>query len=227
MTIRTHRNWRSRAGFTLLELMLALAILSIILVMIAESFSAVIHSKVHGEARLDIDREGRAILWELTNEIRGAVQTPMPNAAPSDVLLIGRAQMGGATPIDAITVSTLAAGHRRAITGMDAEEVVSYSVTTNPQVRGWYVLARSQRSALLLSTNIPGPPPIELADNVVSLHIKYYNGMSWLESWDSTALPPPTQLPIAVSIELVLGAGGGRVMDFATQVMLPMAVPIW
>jgi len=226
MTIRIHRDARAGAGFTLLELMLALAILAIILVMIAGSFSAVVHSKVHGEARLDLDREGRALLWEITNEIRGAVQTPLPNP-PSDVLLIGRGQMGGAVPIDAITVSTLAAGHRRAITGMDAEQLVSYSITQNPQVRGWYVLTRSQRSALLLSTNVPGPPPIVLADNVVSLHIKYFNGMAWLESWDSTALPPPNQLPIAVSIELVLGAGGGRVMDFATQVMLPMSVPLW
>ena len=221
-----HHHSRARAGFTLLELMLALAILSIILVMIAGSFNAVIHSKVHGEARLDIDREGRAILWELVSEIRGAAQTPLPNP-PSNVLLIGRGQMGGAAPIDAITVSTLAAGHRRAITGMDAEQLVSYSMTANPQVRGWYVLTRNQRSALLLSTNIPGPPPVELADNVVSLHIKYFNGISWLESWDSTALPAPTQLPIAVSIQLVLGAGGGRLMNFATEVILPMAVPVW
>jgi prepilin-type N-terminal cleavage/methylation domain-containing protein len=226
MTIKPHSE-RLDAGFTLLELMLALAILSIILVMIAESFSAVVHSKIHGEARLDIDREGRAILWELSNEIRGAVQTPLPNSAPSNVLLIGLGQMGGALPIDAITVSTLAGGHRRAITGMEAEQVVSYSETSNPQVRGWYLLMRTERSGLLLNTNIPGPPPTELADNVVSLHIKYFNGMSWLESWDSTALPQPAQLPIAVSIELVLGAGGGRVMDFATQVMLPMAVPLW
>jgi len=225
MIVNRHREC-SGAGFTLLELMLALAILSIILVMIAESFSAVVHSKIHGEARLDIDREGRAILWELTNEIRGAVQTPSPNP-PSDVLLIGAGQMGGGLPIDAITVSTLAAGHRRAITGMEAEEVVSYSETSNPQIRGWYLLTRSQRSGLLLNTNVPATPPIELADNVVSLHIKYFNGLTWLESWDSTALPPPAQLPIAVSIELVLGAGGGRVMDFATQVMLPMAVPLW
>ncbi|HLX36433.1 MAG TPA: prepilin-type N-terminal cleavage/methylation domain-containing protein [Candidatus Binataceae bacterium] len=226
MIIVTHRDSRWSAGFTLLELMLALAILSVVLVMIAGSFSAVIHSKIHGEARLDVDREGRAILWELANEIGGAVQTSLP-IPPSNVLLIGKGQMGGGLPVDSITVSTLAAGHRRAITGMEAEWLVTYAMTPNPQVRGWYVLSRGQRSALLLSTNIAGPPPIELADNVVSLHIRYFNGLTWLESWDSTALPAPAQLPIAVSIELVLGAGGGRLVDFATQVVVPMAVPLW
>ena len=43
-------------GFTLLEVMLAISILALILVMIAGSFNAVVHSKVHGEARLDVDR---------------------------------------------------------------------------------------------------------------------------------------------------------------------------
>ncbi|HLI78732.1 MAG TPA: prepilin-type N-terminal cleavage/methylation domain-containing protein [Candidatus Binataceae bacterium] len=222
----THHGLGAGAGFTLLELMLALGILALILVMIAGSFNVVIHSKVQGEARLDVDREGRAILWQLTNEIRGAVQTPYPNF-PSNVLLLGKGQMGGTLPIDSITVSTLAAGHRRAITGMDAEELVSYSATPNPQARGWFVLTRSQRSALLIGSNIPGAPPTELADNLVSLHIKYFNGGEWLESWNSTELPPPTQLPVAVSIDIVLGAGRGRLMNFSTEVILPMALPVW
>ncbi len=223
---RIHRDSPAGAGFTLLELMLALGILCLILMMIAGSFNAVIHSKVQGEAHLDVDREGRAILWELSNEIRGAVQTPYPSP-PSNVMLLGQGQMGGALPVDSITVSTLAAGHRRAITGMVAEELVSYSMSPNPQARGWYILTRTQRSALLLGGNVQGPPPIELADNIVSLHIKYFNGLTWLESWDSTALPVPTQLPLAVSIDLVVGAGRGVVRNFSTEIMLPMAVPVW
>jgi len=213
-----------RAGFTLLELMIALFILMMVMVMIMGSFNAVVHSKIHGEARLNVDRQGRAILWELANEISSAVQTANP---VSNVLLQGMGQMRGGLPIDAVTVSTLAAGHRRAITGFDAEELVSYSVTPNSKVRGWYILTRSQHSALLASTTSRLPPPSELADNVVSLHLKYFNGATWMESWDSTALPPSTQLPLAVSIDLVLGTGAGRNMNFSTEVILPMAVQVW
>ncbi len=220
------RSTRADAGFTLLELMLAIAILALILVMIAGSFNAVIHSKVQGEARLDVDRQGRAILWQLANELRGAAQTIAPNP-PCDVLLVGLGQMGSGMPVDAITVSTLSAGHRRSISGIDAEEVVSYTVTPNPQVRGWYVLYRNQRSALM---GMDGPfptPPTELADNVVGLHIKYFNGGDWLESWDSTAIPAPAQLPVAVSIDLLLGTGHGNNMEFSTEVVLPMAILVW
>lgn len=204
--------------------MVAISILAIVLVMISGAFSTVIHSKIHGEARLDVDREGRAIIWELANEIRGAVQTPNPS---SNVLLIGLGQMRDTAPVNAITISTLAAGHRRAITGFSSEELVSYSVTPNPQMRKAYILTRSQRSALMMLTASFTTPPIELADNVISLHIRYFNGNTWLESWDSTALPPSSQLPVAVSIDLVLAAGAGRFMNFSTEVLLPMAVQTW
>ncbi len=220
------RSGHIEAGFTLLELMLAIAILALILVMIAGSFNAVIHSKVQGEARLNVDRQGRAILWQLANELRGAAQTAAPNPQ-SDVLLIGLGQGGGGTPVDAITLSTFSAGHRRAISGIDAEQVVSYSVTANPRVRGWYILSRNQRSALLGMTGPFPTPPTELADNVVALHIKYFNGGDWLESWDSTAIPAPAQLPVAVSIDLIMGTGNGRNMEFSTEVVLPMAIPVW
>lgn len=209
--------------------MLAITILAIVLIMIAGSFNAVIHSKVHGEARLEVDREGRAILWELSNEIRGAVQTPSPNPI-SNVMLIGLGQMRDFVPVDGITVSTLAAGHRRAIVGFDAEQLVSYVVTPNTRVSRklkWNILTRSQRSALLVGNASSSTQPTELADNVVSLHFKYFDGYQWLESWDSTAVPPPGQLPMAVSIDLVLGAGNGRVVNFSTQVLLPMAVQVW
>ena len=206
--------------------MIALAILALILIMISGSFNAVVHSKVHGEARLDVDREGRAIMWQLANEIRGAVQTTPPNPQ-SNVLLIGLGQMRSGAAIDAITVSTLNAGHRRSITGMSAEQLVSYSVTPNPRVRGWYILSRNQQSALMGVNGSFALPPTQLADNVVELHIRYFNGGDWLESWDSTAIPPPSQLPVAVSIELGLGTGSVRDMYFSTLVMVPMSIPIW
>jgi hypothetical protein len=36
-----------------------------------------------------------------------------------------------------------------------------------------------------------------------------------------------SQLPIAVAIQIQMAAPGGRVMDFATQVTVPMAFTQW
>jgi len=217
--IGTHQAPR---GFTLIEMMLAIGVLAMILAMLASSFHTIAQSKVHAEARLMVDREGRALLWQLSKEVSNAVQTPY---AISHVALLGAGHMGNGLPIDTITMSTYSAGHRRALTGMTPENIVTYNLTPNPSRPRWYVLQRSQQSGLLTST--VAAQATVLADNVLSLHFRYFDGNRWGESWDSSSLPARTQLPIAVAIQIQMAAPGGRVMDFATQVTVPMAIQQW
>jgi hypothetical protein len=169
-----------------------------------------------------VDREGRALLWQLTKELRNAVQTPYTQ---SNVALLGNGRMGNGAPIDTITMSTFSGGHRRAITGMTPETIVTYNLTPNPDQQGWYMLQRSQQSGLL--TNTVAQQSMVLADNILSLHFRYFDGQKWDESWDSSSMPRGTQLPIAVAIQIQMAAPGGRVMDFATQVTVPMAMQQW
>lgn len=222
MISRFARHPAADRGFTLIEMMLAIGVLGLILAMLASSFSTVAHSKVHAENRLIVDREGRALLWQISKEIRDAAQTPI---SVSRVLLEGAGHIGAAGPIDTITISTFSAGHRRAITSIAPEFIVSYDITTNPDHRGWYILRRSQQSGLMASA--ASAQSIVLADNLLSLHLRYFDGQRWSESWDSTALPRGNQLPVAVAIQIAMAAPGGREMDFATQVTVPMAISEW
>ena len=57
------------------------------MVMLAGSFHAVAAGKTHAEGRLLSNRQARALLAQLTNELHGAVQTPL---IASHVLLIGQ-----------------------------------------------------------------------------------------------------------------------------------------
>lgn len=213
---------RAPRGFTLIEMMLAIGVLALILTMLAGSFSTIAHSKVHAEGRLMVDREGRSLLWQLTKELRNAVQTPY---ALSNVALLGSGHMGNGVAIDAITLSTFSAGHRKALTGMTPESIVTYNLTANPDQPGCYMLQRSQQSGLLTST--VAQQTTVLADNVMSLHFRYFDGQKWDESWDSSSQPRGTQLPVAVAIQIKMAAPGGHVMDFATQVTVPMAIQEW
>jgi len=222
MTIRRTQTRRIPRGFTLIEMMLAIGVLAMILAMLASSFSTIAHSKVHAEGKLLVDREGRALLWQLTKEFRNAVQTPY---TASNVALFGAGHMSGGNAVDTLTLSTFSGGHRRALTGMTPETIVTYNLMANREQQGWYVLQRSQQSGLLTST--VSPQVTVLADNVVSLHFRYFDGQRWGESWESPSQPRGRQLPIAVAIQIQMGAPGGRVMDFATQVTLPMAIQQW
>lgn len=216
------RRGRMAHGFTLIEMMLAVAILAVIMAMMASSFHAVAASKIHAEGRMWADRAGRSIIWELSSEIRGAVQTP---AAASHVMLHGTAQFLSGVAANSISVSTLNAAHRRAIAGFSPEDIVTYALVPNPSHRGWLILERSQQSGL--ASGGSQPAPVILADNVLSLRMRYFDGNQWGDTWNSDILSPGNQIPIAVSINLDMAAPNGRDLRFSTQVMLPMSIAVW
>jgi prepilin-type N-terminal cleavage/methylation domain-containing protein len=208
-----------QSGFTLMELMLSLSLLALIMIILFESFHAVAASKLHAERRLESDQQARTLMWMLSRELRGSVFTPL---IPSHVLLVGQAQKQGGMPLDTITFATLDPAHRRALDGFGAEVIVTYTATPNPKNRGWFLLTRSERSGLLQTTNPPQLPPTVLANNVISLHFRYFNGFQWLESWDSTSAPAGQSLPQAISIELMMGSG--RMPTYlTTAISVPMS----
>jgi hypothetical protein len=128
-------------------------------------------------------------------------------------------------PLDSLSISTLDPGHRRALEGFGAEDTVTYTNAANPNHRGWFVLTRTQSSSLLTSSAGSGSSVI-LADNLLSLHFRYFDGNIWTESWNSQALPPGRQLPQAISIDLTMASGGSPVR-LSTVVTLPMAFAQW
>jgi prepilin-type N-terminal cleavage/methylation domain-containing protein len=216
---------RVSAGFTLIEMMLAVAVLALILVMLAGSFHAVATSKVQAENRIAVDSAARAIVAELTREIRGAVQT---SAIPSRVLFMGEAHAEDGQPLDSITVSTLNPGHRRTLEDFGAEDTVTYTASPNPAHAGWFLLLRSQSSSLLgIGTGNNAEEPMLLATNLLSLRIRYFDGSNWSESWNSQSLPPGRQLPNEVTIELKMASRSGAPFSIATMATLPMAYLQW
>jgi prepilin-type N-terminal cleavage/methylation domain-containing protein len=208
-----------QAGFTLMELMLSLALLALIMIIVYGSFHAVAGSKLHAEIRVESDQQARTLMWMMCRELRGAVFTPL---IPSHVLLVGQASRQGGMPMDSITFATLDPSHRRALDAFSAEEDVTYTAAPNPNHRGWFMWTRSERSGLLQTANPPAIPPTILATNVLSVHFRYFNGFQWVESWDSTSSPAGQALPQAISIELMM-ASGLRPTYLSTMISLPMA----
>ena len=224
MVHRANRSITFTAGFTLIEVMIALSILAVVLVMLAGSFHAVATGKVQGENRLVSDQQSRTLLMGMSNEIRGAAQTP--NTA-SQVVVLGTGRMVNRVPLDSISISTLDPGHRRSLEGFGAEDTIAYATTPNPAHPGWYILTRTQASSLLTGGASAPDATAALADNLVGLHFRYFDGTTWTESWDSQSLPPGSQLPQAIAIDLIMAAPNGAQLKLSTMVSVPMAFAQW
>ena len=213
------------SGFTLLEMMLALGILSMVLAMLAESFNVVSHGKIHAEARIDAAQAGRTILWQMGQEICGAVRAipNTPNAQPN-MLLVGAGHMHSGSAIDSLTISTFGAGHHRSVFGFGTEELVTYSPQPNPNHRGWYLLTRTQQSGLAPPQGGMTPTSVVLADNLLALHIRYFDGQIWNESWNSQDTANSIALPAAISIDVEMASAVGPPMEMSTQITVPMSL---
>ena len=213
---------RAPRGFTLIELMLAIGILSLILAMLASSFSAVAHSKVHAEGRLMVDREGRALLWQMSDEVRNAVQTRVRAQQRRAV----RQWPHGGRRADryhhAVDLQRRPSPRHHRHDARDDSHLQSGGESASAQLVHAGALA-----AEWIADDTVAQQSTLLADNVLSLHIRYYDGQKWGESWDSSSLPMGRQLPVAVAIQIQMAAPGGRVMDFASQVIVPMAIQQW
>jgi hypothetical protein len=57
--------------------------------------------------------------------------------------------------------------------------------------------------------------------------MRYFDGHKWTESWDSQSLPPGRELPLAVSIDLVVSTPNGAPVALSTMVSVPMAFAQW
>lgn len=225
MRLATARIERVSTGFTLIEMMLAVAVLALILAMLAGSFHAVARGKVQAESHIAVDSTARAILAEMANEIRGAVQTAL---LPSRVLFMGEIHGHGSQVLDSISVSTLNPGHRHTLEDFGSEDTITYTTAPNPEHSGWFLLLRSQNSSLLSNvTSTNAREPALLTANLLSLRIRYFDGNIWSESWNSQSLPPGRQLPNEVGIEMTMAARTGVPFSLATMVTLPMASLQW
>jgi general secretion pathway protein J len=195
-------------GFTLLEVLLALTILSVIAATVYSSFS----TASRNVERADEVREGtdraRTLLSRLTNDIANAYLS----GVMSETFLVGKKVEAEADKqrFDSIHLTSLTNWRRPDSRELELWEV-GYFFQERPEdmVR---VLYRKEKREL--SRDVPpleGGTDYELTDAVDGLQLRYLDGTKWSDEWDTRKLG---RLPRAV--EVVLSLADGRV--FATQV---------
>ena len=226
-----------RRAFTLIEIVISSALMSLILVSAYLCLNAGMAGKKMVEPRADIFQSARVALALVSADLRGACRLP------GDAAFLGMKRMVGDVEADNLDFATHNYTPRRAREGDFCE--VSYYAEQNPQT-GRFSLWR-RRNPKLAPDPLAGGSKEEIARDVLGARFEYSDGLDWYDNWGevkgaakaANSLKEPSNLsglPKAVRITLLFDsnpkskaptAGGVRVPEpplvFQTVACLDLA----
>ena len=215
-----------KRGFTLLEVVLAVAILAIVGTMIYGGFSQTSLNKARIQEDVDHSRVVHMALERIVRELSMAFVSTHVNVSldlrVSNTAFIGIDE-GLRDRIDFTSFS-----HRRL--RRDARESdqneISYFVTEHPDEPGVNVLARREQNRIDEDPQKGGKSQI-LIEGIEAFDIEYYDPLlsDWVQTWSSVdPLAQPNRLPTQVRVRLTVTdpRRPSRNQTFGTRVTLPI-----
>jgi general secretion pathway protein J len=215
-----------RQGITLIEVMVAMAIIAIVSTLIYSGFSQTAQNKKRVEGELDRYHEIRSGLERMTRELSMAFVSAQLN--PSPALQVVKTCFVGKDSGKGARIDFTSFSHQRLY--RDAHESdqneLSYYLDDDPHHSGQSALVRREQRRIDDDPQQGGQAEI-LVENVVKFELSYLDPMSlqWLKTWDTMqAAMQPNRLPSQVEIKLTVPnvLGKGRNQTFGTRASLPL-----
>lgn len=225
----------ARLGFTLVEVLIAIAILAMISTLLFTSFSSLKRSKDGVRRVSERHREGRMAISRISRELQSAyISKHLPPDINQAVVRTAFIGTEGA-PADRIDFNAFV--HRRL--DRDARESdqveLSYLGMANETERGVFDLVRRVNPRLDHEPEKGGRLQV-LATDIDLFDLRYLDPLTgmWAEEWDSTeSIKQFERMPLQVRVLLVLNGGArggeGRARDpltFVTKVSMPLLQPL-
>jgi general secretion pathway protein J len=228
------RKRRSR-GFTLIEVLISIAILAAITSLLFGAFSALKRSK-DGLSRVqDRQREGRLAMARITRELQSAyLSAHIPlNQALLVQKTIFKSERG--SPADRLDFTAFANRRLDRDSHVSDQCELSYFGSPNPDGSGTTDLVRRVDTELDLEPTKGGKVEV-LATDIDLFDLQYLDATTgqWQENWDTTQTTgQPDRLPLQVRVILVLNGGARSGSDrsrgtirLVTKVGLNMLQPL-
>lgn len=212
------KRWRSAVGFTLVEILVALAVLGIIMGAVYATHRAVTGSILGIQPRMALDQNGRFFVQRLSRQLRccygGQPGWPSrPSGSRNDIEEGTEEESaplfrGGQTLTDDVLLAfvTSATGLSRA-SDSGHLKLVSYKLDAWQHA----LLTREDEYRQPREDSDEGWHVI--LEDVVEIELEYYDGTDWQNEWDSDLSGGP---PRAVRVKLVLESEVGQSFSFTS-----------
>jgi general secretion pathway protein J len=220
---RTHRA-RER-GLTLLEVMIAVAVLTLISVLIYGAFSTINRGKMNASQLAERYRLARMSMNRISRELSEAYLSAHLAATPA-LNVRNTAFIGTSRRVD-----FNAFAHRRIVKDSHESDQceISYFVGPDPKKATQSDLARREQ---IIIDDLPGKGGVSsiLIDDVDSFNLKYLDPLTglWTDTWDSTSAAGQLgRMPLQVQIKIVMKGGpAGDMIRLATKTPVMMPQPL-
>lgn len=221
---------RAREGVTLIEILVAMAIMAILMTMMYSGFVQTANNKKRVEERLNRNHEIRMALERMARELSMAYVSAQLNPNPAlqamVTAFVGKEE-GSGSRIDFTSFS-----HQRLYRNAHESDQneLSYYVTEDPEDSSHDVLVRREQRRVDEKPQEGGQVQVMVQD-VVSLELSFLDPLTneWVSTWDTTqAAMQPNRLPSQVKILLTVPnlKGTGPEQTFGTRTSLPITYAI-
>lgn len=223
---------RWQRGFTLVELLVAIVILSLISLLIYSAFASMKRSREGIERLDDRYREGRLAMARMTRELQSAYISL--HAPINTALLVQKTAFIGSTgtPADRLDFNSFSNRRLDRNSHVSDQCELSYFGSQNPELSGVTDLARRVSTKLDIDPKKGGRVEV-LATDIDLFDLQYLDPMTgnWVDTWDTTqsVTGQPARLPVQVRIVLVLNGGsrseysrGQGTIRLVTKVPIPI-----
>jgi general secretion pathway protein J len=215
-----------KQGFTLLEIILAVAILSLVGTMIYGGFSQTALNKARVEEDVDRSRIVNMTLERMVRELSMAFVSTHVN--PSLDLRVMQTAFVGKDNGKDDRIDFTSFSHRRLYRNAHESDQneISYFVTEDPDEPGVSVLARREQNRIDSDPRRGGKSQI-LIEGVEEFNLEYFDPLlsDWVQTWNTQdILAQPNRLPTQVRIRLAVKdpRHRGATEVFGTRVSIPL-----
>ncbi len=218
------------AGFTLVEVLVAVAILAVAMAIVAGSFAGTLRVLEAADRRTELTHTARTALDRVVQDLASAFVPGGAAGAPSLPFVVEDRELTGA-PRDRLTFATYGRPLGTAELASD-RALVEYELVVSDDRRDWRLVRRQVSRPPLDPARLAEAPADVLAEGLVGFDVRLLDDKrEWKTSWNDGA-----KLPLAVEVTLTVAADPERaplagreaaaVTDartYGTRVVLPLA----